>query len=140
MAKIQIQVTHEIPDGQLCTIVKSGIVLPSYNHCKFRSSFYRENSERIVMCYLFNKKLKINEDHLPFKCDECLRSGKMSIESEIKILKEEVVRPKTHMGHIDKYFNEVVRPSGYDYFEWNGRVFKVHKQPYEDSGILYENL
>lgn len=58
----------------------------------------------------------------------------------MKILKEQVIKPAYHFGHIDRFFNEVVKPSGYEYFEWNGRVFKVNKRPYESTDILYKDL
>lgn len=48
----------------------------------------------------------------------------------------------TGFGSRDEFVEKVVRPSGYPFFEWNGRVYQldVGGLPFKDTGILYEDL
>lgn len=42
----------------------------------------------------------------------------------------------------DSFVSEIVRPSGYPFFEWNGRVYQMDAGglPFLDTGILFEDL
>jgi len=46
-------------------------------------------------------------------------------------------------GHIDKFLTQAVAPSGYAWFEWNGRVYEVQgfkDLSYRDTGLLAARL
>jgi len=46
-------------------------------------------------------------------------------------------------GHIDKFLTQAVAPSGYAWFEWNGRVYEVQgfkELSYRDTGLLAAQL
>lgn len=46
--------------------------------------------------------------------------------SEYAHLKSNVLSPNfKHFGHIDTFFEVAVLPSGYPFFQWNGRVYEV---------------
>jgi hypothetical protein len=57
-------------------------------------------------------------------------------------LKSNILSPsfKWH-GHIDKFFN-IVCTTGYPFFEWNGKVYKVENDQinYSDTGLKIDDF
>lgn len=43
---------------------------------------------------------------------------------------DEIIRSYNNFGDINEFFEKIVKPSGYPFFEWNGVIYKVHKRPY----------
>lgn len=40
----------------------------------------------------------------------------------------------------ETFYEKVVKPSGYPFFEWNERIYRVDSKYYEDTGIVYQAL
>jgi hypothetical protein len=54
----------------------------------------------------------------------------------------DVLDCKIHIGHIDRFVQNVVRNTGYEFFAWNGTIYHYNRQnqTYKRTQITVDDL
>lgn len=53
---------------------------------------------------------------------------------------KDIIKPYNFFGHVSKFFEKIVYPSGYNYFEWNDRIFKVNGKSFDPTEFISQDI